>query len=119
MDGSRLGAAGYAFGASLALRVAQAGAPVQAIAAFAPPASALAQAASAEILAPKLVIGAEQDHDLPAGQFRFLARRLSEPAEVHVIRDADHFFSKHGAELSEMVTEFFERTLAQRVARRG
>ncbi len=116
VDGSRLGVAGYAFGAAMALRLAEAGAQVQAVAAVAPPARTLAEAASAEILAPKLVVGAEDDHDLPVQQFRFLASRLTEPAEVEVIRDADHFFTTHTLDLSKMVVEFFARRLGQRSA---
>ena len=116
VDGSRLGVAGYAFGASLALRVAETGAHVQAVAAIAPPARALTEAASAEILANKLLVGAGEDHDLPVQQFRFLASRLSEPAEVEVIRDADHFFTDHTLQLSEMVAGFFARRLARKAA---
>ena len=114
IDGSCLGVAGYAFGATMALRLAEAGAQVQAVTAIAPPARALTEAASAEILAQKLVVGAEEDHDLPVQQFRFLASRLTEPTEIEVIRDADHYFTDHAPELSEMVAEFFARRLGRR-----
>ena len=117
VDGSCLGAAGYGFGATMALRLAEAGPHVQAVAAIAPPARTLTEAASAEILANKLVVGAGQDHDLPVQQFRFLAARLSEPTEVEVIRDADHFFTDHTPELSEMVMQFFARRLGKQAAR--
>ena len=89
---------------------------VQAVAAIAPPAKTLTEAASTEVLAPKLVVGAEQDHDLPVQQFRFLASRLSEPTEVEVIRDADHFFTDHAPDLSKMVVEFFARRLGRQAA---
>lgn len=119
LDGSCMGAAGYAFGASIALRAAEAGAPIQAVAAVAPPARALTAAASAEILAHKLLIGAGEDHELPAQQFRFLAGRLSDPVEAHVLWDADHFFTRHGKQLSQIVVDFFERTLTRPGTRRG
>ena len=115
VDGSSMGVAGYAFGASIALRAAQAGVQVHAVAAIAPPARTLTETASAEILAHKLVVGAGQDHDLPAQQFRFLAGRLSEPIEIEEIRDADHFFTNHGEQLSQIVVGFFERNLRGQV----
>ena len=119
VDGSFLGVAGYAFGASIALRAAQAGALVHTVAAIAPPARTLTETASAEILAHKLVVGAGQDHDLPAQQFRFLAGRLSEPIEIEEIRDADHFFTNHGEQLSQIVVGFFERNLRGAGTRQG
>ena len=111
IDGSRLGVAGYAFGGSVALRVAEADPSVLVVAAIACPLRALTEAASAEVLAPKLVVGAEEDHDLPVDQFRFLSRRLSEPNEVEIIYGADHFFTDHMADLSDIVVEFFKRRL--------
>ncbi len=119
VDGSSMGVAGYAFGASIALRAAQAGVQVHAVAAIAPPARTLTETASAEILAHKLVVGAGQDHDLPAQQFRFLAGRLSEPIEIEEIRDADHFFTNHGEQLSQIVVGFFERNLRGAGTRQG
>ncbi|MCY3638877.1 MAG: hypothetical protein OXG80_07240, partial [Chloroflexi bacterium] len=69
-----------------------------------------------ELLLPKLLMLGEHDHDFPAQQFRFMARRFTDPKDVEVIRGADHFFGGHVAEVVQLTTDFFENWL---VAERG
>ncbi len=111
VDGARLGIAGYSFGGAVALDTAARSELAQAIVAVACPMRKLADTASAEVLTPKLIVGAELDHDLPWDQFSFLARRLSQPREVEVVYGADHFFSEHSDELTGLVAERFKRRL--------
>ena len=107
VDASRLGIAGYSFGASVALEVCTNSNLVQAVASVACPMGRFRELGIREMLQPKLLIGGELDHDFPADQFKFLPKRFMDPKEVKLLYDADHFFGGREAEVGELAAEFF------------
>ena len=116
VDANRLGIAGYSFGASVALQSSLDSDTVQAITAIAPPVGVFGAVGALELLQPKLFVLGDHDHDFPADQFRFLARRYGEPKQVSVIPGADHFFVGHESTLGEMAAKFFAKWLAADVS---
>ena len=111
VDASRLGIAGYSFGASVALEACTKSNLVQAVASVACTMSPFRDLGVRELLQPKLLIGGELDHNFPAEQFNFLAKRFMEPKEVKLLDGADHFFGGREAELGVLAAEFFARFL--------
>ena len=111
IDGSSVGIAGYSFGAAIALAVAAREGLAQAVASIACPVSAFTAIGAQEMVLPKLLVLGELDHDFPADQFKFLAKRFQEPKEVELVDGADHFFAGHGDLLAERTAEFFGRWL--------
>ena len=107
VDGSRLGIAGYSFGAAVAMQSAADSTLAQAVAAIACPAPQFRAFSGMEILQPKLFILGDHDHNFPADQFRFLCRRFADPRQSEVISGADHFFRGSEPLLSEITSEFF------------
>ena len=107
IDASRIGIAGYSFGASMALEAAADNERVQAIASVACPLRPFTNAGVREMLQPKLLVLGEFDHDFPKDQFKFLAQRFSDPKQVELIVGADHFFGGHATVIGELVTTFF------------
>lgn len=111
VDGSRIGIAGYSFGAAVALAAARGGGVAQAVASIACPSRVFNEMGAQEILQPKLLMLGEHDHDFPLAQFKFQARRYSEPRQIEVIDGADHFFGGHVSRVCELTTDFFRRWL--------
>ncbi len=111
IDPSRIGVAGYSFGASVALQAAGESSVVQAVVSIACPAGIFRALGSVELLQPKLLVLGDRDHNFPVDQFRFLTKRFSQPREVSVIAGADHFFRGVEQELGQMTTRFFTRWL--------
>ena len=116
IDATRVGIAGYSYGASIALQATLDSDAVQAVAAIACPVGVFRAVGALELLQPKLFVLGDHDHDFPAEQFRFLAKRYSEPKQVSVISGADHFFQGHESTLGEMAAEFFTTWLTDDVA---
>ena len=107
VDGSRIGIAGYSFGAAVAIQSATDSTTAHAVAAIACPAPQFRAFSGMELLQPKLFVLGDHDHNFPVDQFRFLCRRFAEPRRSEVISGADHFFRGHEPTLSEMTSEFF------------
>ena len=63
------------------------------------------------MLVPKLLMLGEHDHDFPAQQFKFMARRYTDPKVVEIIRGADHFFGGQVAEVVGLATDFLSEWL--------
>ena len=95
IDASRLGIAGYSFGAAVAIAAAARSNLAQALVSIACPSRVFNEMSAQKLLLPKLLILGEHDHDFPAQQFRFMARRFTDPKDVEIIRGADHFFGGH------------------------
>jgi hypothetical protein len=112
IDASRIGIAGYSFGASVAMEAAAENEQVQAIASVACPLRPFTNAGVREMLQPKLLVLGEFDHDFPKDQFRFLAQRFCDPKQVELIAGADHFFGGHTSIVGELVTTFFAGCLS-------
>ena len=107
VDGSRMGIAGYSFGAAVALQAAMDSTLIQAVASIACPAPQLRAFSGLEMLQPKLFILGDHDHDFPADQFRFLTKRYADPREAEIISGADHFFRGSEAEVGSLTSQFF------------
>ena len=111
VDASRIGIAGYSFGAGVALAAALRSDHAQAIVSVACPSRVFNEISAQELLIPKLLLLGEHDHDFPAQQFKFMARRFTDPKDIEVVRGADHFFGGHVAEVVTLATEFFVKWL--------
>ena len=111
VDASRVGIAGYSFGAAVALAAAWRSDTAQAVASIACPSRVFNEMSAREMLQPKLLILGERDHDFPAQQFKFMARRFTEPKDIEIIGGADHFFGGHVSQVAELATEFFAQWL--------
>jgi len=112
VDASRVGIVGYSFGAAVALAAAARSNLPQALVSIACPSRVFNEMSAQELLLPKLLILGEHDHDFPAQQFKFMARRFSDPKLVEIIGGADHFFGGHVAEVVGLATDFFRLWLA-------
>ena len=113
VDASRVGIAGYSFGAAVALQAAMGSGVPQAVAAIACPSVQLRDFSGLEILPPKLFIMGDNDRDFPVDQFRFLSRRFANPRRAEVVPGADHFFRGHEDVVAKLTSEFFGRWLRQ------
>ena len=111
IDASRVGIAGYSFGAAVTLGAVSRSNLAQAMVTIACPSRVFNEMSAQELLLPKLLILGEHDHDFPVQQFRFMARRFSDPKEIEVVRGADHFFGGHVGEVVQLTTDFFGRWL--------
>lgn len=111
VDASRVGIVGYSFGAAVALAAASRSNLPQALVSIACPSRVFNEMSAQELLLPKLLILGEHDHDFPAQQFKFMARRFSDPKAVEVISGADHFFGGHVSEVVTLATNFFSKWL--------
>ena len=112
VDASRVGIAGYSFGAAVALAAASRSNLPQAIVSIACPSRVFNEMSAQELLLPKMLILGEHDHDFPAQQFKFMARRFTEPKNIEVIRGADHFFGGHVSVVMRLSTDFFSKWLS-------
>ena len=113
IDASRVGIAGYSFGAAVAMAAASRSNLAQAIVSVACPSRVFNEMSAQEMLLPKLLILGEHDHDFPAQQFKFMARRYGDPKQVEIIGGADHFFGGHVAQVVGLATSFFEQWLGE------
>ncbi len=111
VDSSRLGIAGYSFGASMALQAALDSSLPLAVFSVACPIGPFRALSSREILQPKMLILGDSDHDFPVGEFKFLTKRFSQPKESTVITNADHFFRGFETEVGGMASAFFSEIL--------
>ncbi len=111
VDASRIGIAGYSFGAAVAIQSAADSTLVQAVAAIACPAPQFRAFSGMELLQPKLFVLGDHDHNFPVDQFRFLCRRFADPLRSEVISAADHFFRGSETTLGDMTSEFFQQWL--------
>ncbi len=108
---SRIGIAGYSFGAWMALQSCDQNNLVQAVASIACPMRPFSDLGVNEMLQPKLLVCGDLDHDFPAEQFKFLSKRFSEPREVELMYGVDHFFRGREPEVGTLAAAFFSRRL--------
>lgn len=111
---TRVGIAGYSFGAWVALEASAESNAIQAVASIACPLRAYTSMGVDELLQPKLLVCGEFDHDFPVEHFKFLSRRFMEPKQVEVKYGADHFFAGYEEDLGEMTAKFFSQWLGDR-----
>ena len=132
IDASRVGLAGYSFGAWMAAAVAESPAlelgalpRPQPPTAGAPPPRPLALALIALPLGtggdplaqlaaypnPLLLVAGDDDHVCPAAALRDLGAALGGRAETQIVPGTDHFWWSHERDLEEIVGSFFTRHL--------
>jgi hypothetical protein len=111
VDSSRIGIAGYSFGAARALEVCAQSRIPQAVASIACGMTTFNQLGVVEMLIPKLLICGDHDHNFPADQFKFLSKRFGDPKQVETIYGADHFFRGCEREVAELTAAFFSQSL--------
>ena len=114
---SRVGIAGYSFGAGVALEAIAQSSVLQAVASIACPMATFREVGVREMVQPKLLVCGDLDHNFPADQFKFLARRFPEPKDVTLVDGADHFFAGRESEIALTAAAFFKRWLGDRPGR--
>ena len=114
IDPTRIGLAGYSFGAAVALIASTYGDVPQALASVACPSRVFNEMGAHEMLLPKLLVCGEYDHDFPSAQFSFLARRFTDPKQIELIQGADHFFGDSLDLVGELTGNFFQEWLCRR-----
>jgi len=96
-DAKSLTLAGYSFGAMVAMQVAAAAADVGRLVLVAPPLAMTSLDALAASRVPKHFIAGDRDQYCPLADLERAVAALPPPAELHVIRGADHFlFGRDG-----------------------
>ena len=108
VDSSRLGLAGYSFGALVALGTGDE--RVRAVAAVSPPAGGL-DLASLPRGIPTLLVSGDRDDVSPALGLPEMAASLGPPCEIRSVGGADHFWWGHEETLATAVLEFFRAQL--------
>ena len=111
IDGSRIGIAGYSFGAWMALDAVQGNQKVKSICSISCPQNKLGMFSTVEIIQPKLFIMGDKDHDFPLGQFNFLTKRFNNPKQIEIITGGDHFFRGKENLIGQLSADFFNKTL--------
>ena len=111
IDRSRIGIAGYSFGAWMALDSSTKNQKVKSICSIACPQNKLSLFSTLEIIQPKLFIIGDKDHDFPLGQFQFLSKRFNNPKQTEIISGGDHFFRGQEKLVAQLTADFFNNTL--------
>ncbi|MBI4312012.1 MAG: alpha/beta fold hydrolase [Chloroflexi bacterium] len=111
VDRSRLGIAGYSFGAGIALDAAEDNHDLRAIVSVACPPAPLNDMVLHQINRPKLFIQGDADTIIEIPMFRFLTQRFTPPREVEVLAGAEHSLRGYESEVSKLAADFFARCL--------
>jgi len=111
VDSSRLGLAGYSFGAGVALAVAPAEEQVKALALISPPLDSPGWETLSKDSRPKLIVGGSEDDFFPVVQLARLVLKLADPKEYEIIKGSDHFWWGYEPQLASCVVQFFKRHL--------
>lgn len=108
VDRTKLGVAGYSFGASVALPEACRDPRVRALVLISPaltePAK-IAQLKNCQI--PGLIISGDADDFVSEEQLKLIQKEGSVSTQIEIIPGVDHFWISHEAEMADRVTTFF------------
>ena len=107
VDRSRIGLAGYSFGAAVSLQVAPNDERVKMLALCSAPLRGDAQGQFEEYKKPKLYLIGDSDQMVSVDGFRAMAKQSANPENFKEIAGADHFMASYEKELSGHVAEFF------------
>jgi len=107
IDQSRIGLAGYSFGASVAIPVALEDSRISRLALISPSLTESGWEQLRGISQPKLVISGGDDSSIPAQLVQNYTSQLPEPKQCLIISGADHFWWGYEDELSQKVNQFF------------
>ncbi len=112
IDSSRLGLAGYSFGASVSVTVTGHDPRVRAAAFIALPSQLLPDRRDLDgCITPKFFISGEQDSVSDAAGLEHYVGRLAEPKRLQVSPGVDHFWQGSEGVMSAAVATFFRETL--------
>lgn len=108
VDNSKLGVAGYSFGAAVALPEACRDPRVRALALISP---ALMEQAKITQLRdckiPKLIVSGDADDLISNEQLKLMEREAADPKRFEVVPGANHFWISHEVTLADKVVTFF------------
>lgn len=107
IDQTRIGLAGYSFGAGVAAPVAVQDSRVKLMALVSPALSDSTWEQLKGYKMPKLLISGQQDFVIPAAQFQQHLKDIAEPRQGEVISGADHFWQGYEDEIARKVAQFF------------
>lgn len=108
LDKSKLGVAGYSFGASVALPEACHDPRVRALALISP--ALMEQAKIAQLKdcqIPKLIVSGDADDFVSEEQLELMQKEAADSTQVEIVPGVDHFWISHEAELADKVATFF------------
>jgi len=111
LDSSRLGLAGYSFGAGVAFPVGCSDERVKAIALISPYFESTPFSTLKGCPKPKLILGGSQDYAVPAQDVEVYGREAAEPKQVEIIKGPDHFWGGYERTMAEKVSGFFKDNL--------
>ena len=108
VDTSRLGLAGYSFGAGVSVRVAQKDSRVQALATVSlPTRNLLDKGILGSFTQPKFFIAGDQDSVVSSGDLQRFVDSLPEPKLLQAVPGADHFWGGYEDDVGPAVAQFF------------
>jgi alpha/beta superfamily hydrolase len=108
VDPSRIGLAGYSFGANVALPVALQDQQVKVVALVSPSLSASDWEQLKSYFRPKLFLCGDKDYFVSSLEVQRLVSGLPQPSQCEVIPGADHFWWGYEGEVAEKVAAFFK-----------
>lgn len=111
VDKSRIGLAGYSFGAVVGMPVGVRDERVKALAAISPPFSLSDFGFFVDCAKPRFLIAGDMDEYTPHREFLEFCAKLSEPGRCEIIKGADHFWGGYESEVASKVADFFSREL--------
>ena len=103
--GTEIWAAGFSFGAWVAMSVGAGDDRVSALVGVAPPVAQYDFSAVLESLKPKFFIQGDRDELCPLRALRAFYGRVPDPKELVVIEDADHLFDGRTSEVADAVED--------------
>lgn len=111
VDGSRLGLAGYSFGAGVALPVAPSDSRVAALAAVSPPTGRIDSESLQTFGGPKFFACGSNDQFSDSTILRHFVARLPDPKEFYEEPRTDHFWWGYEPSLAQRVADFMAEAL--------
>lgn len=106
VDPGELAVIGYSFGAGVALHYAARDRRLSRMVGIAPAKHHYDNPLLDDVTRPKLFIGAENDPWAPPDALQSYVERLHPPKKLHVIPGADHSFSGHVSEVTDVIVEW-------------
>ena len=111
IDKLRLGLMGYSFGAAVGLPAACNDQRVKALALVSLPIEPGQVSELGNCVMPKLLVFGGRDFFVPGDKVDGIEQAMSEPKQIHLVPEADHFWWGHEKDMAERVSHFFLDTL--------
>ncbi|MBN1368405.1 MAG: dienelactone hydrolase family protein [Dehalococcoidales bacterium] len=107
IDKNRLGLAGYSFGASTIVPVAVNDTRVNLLALISPVFEPALWNILSQYQKPKIIVAGEDDQYAPSSYLEKMIKKLPQPLQYHIIKNADHFWDGYETEVARKVSDFF------------